>query len=202
MEDRELVELMELMEGSLAVVSRGLATGVDGSRDQRSSVIALSGAKRGEKGITDGCAAPDSRSTLGCSVTNSTAEEIQMSDEVGLGRSDKKGRTREAAVGKAVEDGLGSVDGVRRSLAKVDKNFSQQAKTIVDRAEKAFADIDRLVGRGEYSDVGDVVDAFEQANAADLRSLRTRVGKRDYSLTMVAVLVENLGTVRNLAAGL
>ena len=201
---------MELIEGSVAVGSRGVATGVDGSRDQRSWVIALSGVKRGEKGIIDGCAAPHpplpsevSAMKLGGGRTvNERAEEIQMSDEVGLERSDEKGRTREAAVGKAVEDGLGSVDGVRRSLGKVDKNFKGQAKTIVDRAEKAFADIDRLVGRGEYSDVGDVVDAFEQANAADLRSLRTRVGKRDYSLTMVAVLVENLGTVRDLVAGL
>jgi hypothetical protein len=135
-------------------------------------------------------------------TVNERAEEIQMSDEVGLERSDEKGRTREAAVGKAVEDGLGSVDGVRRSLGKVDKNFKGQAKTIVDRAEKAFADIDGLVSRGEYSDVGDVVDAFEQANATDLRNLRSRVGKGDYSLTMVAVLVENLGTVRDLVAGL
>jgi iron uptake system EfeUOB component EfeO/EfeM len=124
-----------------------------------------------------------------------------MTDQF-MGRADKKGGEREAKLVQSVADGRGSIKGARKSLDSVKKDFKSQAKDLVDAAEAAFDQINTLVADGEYSDAGDVVAAFERAHAADLAALQARVEKGDFSLTMVAVLVENLRTVGRRTVGL
>jgi hypothetical protein len=129
-------------------------------------------------------------------------EETRMSDQFSMGRSDQKGREQEEKLKRSVKDGAGSVAGARKSLSKVADSFRGQAELLVDRAAKAFAQLNTLVDQGDYSGASDLVDEFEAANAAALTELERRVESGEMPLTMVAVVVQNLRTVRDRTVGL
>jgi hypothetical protein len=125
-----------------------------------------------------------------------------MSDQFAMGRSDQKGRKQEADLAQAVDNGTGSVKGARKSLGKVDDSFKSQAEILIDRAETVFGQLKKLVAKKQYSAARDVLDAYEQTNATALAELVRRVDNGELSLTMVAVVVENLRTARRYADGL
>jgi hypothetical protein len=125
-----------------------------------------------------------------------------MSDQFSMGRSDQKGRQQEEKLKQSVKDGKGSVAGARKSLSKIPEAFRNRAQVLLDRAEKAFGQLKTLVDQGDYSGASDLVDEFEATNAAALTDLEQRVDTGDLSLTMVAVVVQNLRTVRDRTVGL
>lgn len=125
-----------------------------------------------------------------------------MSDQFMMGRSEKENREQEEKLKQSVKDGKGSVAGARKSLSKVPDAFRNRAQVLLDRAETAFGQLKTLVDQGEYSDAGEVVDAFEVTNAAALKDMQEKIETGDLSLSMVAVVVENLRTVRKHTTGL
>jgi hypothetical protein len=125
-----------------------------------------------------------------------------MSDQFSMGRSDQKGREQEEKLKQSVKDGKGSVAGARKSLSKIPDAFRNRAQVLLDRAETAFGQLKALVDQGEYSDAGEVVDAFEATNAAALKDMQGLIETGDLSVSMVAVVVQNLRTVRDLTVGL
>ena len=125
-----------------------------------------------------------------------------MSDQFSMGRSDQKGREQEAKLKQSVNDGKGSVAGARRSLGRVTDAFRNRAQILLDRAETTFGQLKTLVDQGEYSEAAALVDAFEATNAVALTDMQGRIEAGDLSISMVAVVVQNLRTVRKLTVGL
>ncbi len=125
-----------------------------------------------------------------------------MSDQFSMGRTDAKGRGQEQKLRKSLQDGKASVAGARKSLSKVPDSFKSQAEVLVDRADAAFSQVAKLVEQGQYTQAGEVVDAFEKTNGTTLTALEERVESGQMPLNMVAVLVQNLRTARDLTVGL
>jgi hypothetical protein len=127
-----------------------------------------------------------------------------MSDEVEMGRVDQKTRAQQTALRSAVAAGSESVSGAEKSLARVTKNFREQATVLVAKGKSAATQLQKLDTEGRYSEMADVVRRFENDNAAALAALGGQVKKKKDGMTLsqVVLLVENVREIGRIASSL
>jgi hypothetical protein len=124
-----------------------------------------------------------------------------MSDEVEMGRTDQKSRAQHKALAAAVAATPDLVTGAEKSLAKVTKNFKEQAKDLVAKAKSAFTQVEGLATQSRYSEITKVVQRFEKDNAGALAALQEQLKtKNGMTLSQVVLLVENVREIGRIAS--